>query len=518
MDIQVDMFEVQLGAALLLQFGVDGRTVRVLADAGTSKSGYDSDHVLNKLKEVLPIDDPEQPPRIDLLIGTHYDMDHLNRMVPVIRSYEIGEAWLPPIANDANPRAADWDRPRGGNLLGVQFAGEDGDEALHRYLQHKADVLQDVSHIRRSIEAGDSRLTASDFAFRSSISRVDRQEPLHAEAADKFFGSALASCALALGETADHACTDVRLPVDIGQILDYEEYEGDARFLTSSWMTAGAHQARSLAYIERSIAKDALTASSLKKVVEALVAKDVSMRYESVDDGQPSYFVWDAVKRRFVSTAALDAERLTMTLLGPSDGLIAKYWDRLPVGDYVQFALASRMPVEKITPQNELSYAIVFHHKEQGILVSGDTGFVDFAPLDARPSTAVFYPDLIDALRVPLNVVQVAHHGGHNKYFYHVLQAADFPIDESDSYLLLSHEVKATSRPSKVFAQFMTELGDKASQVSLLFTSQPLRSSVRDYSDRIAPVVPDSDREECGDVRLSYAGGQWTIQKHAVKP
>ena len=39
-DIQIDMFEVQLGAALLLQFRTENKNVvRVLADAGISASG-----------------------------------------------------------------------------------------------------------------------------------------------------------------------------------------------------------------------------------------------------------------------------------------------------------------------------------------------------------------------------------------------------------------------------------------------------------------------------------------------
>jgi hypothetical protein len=39
-SIQVDMFEVQLGAGLLLQFRrPDGRLIRVLADAGVHARG-----------------------------------------------------------------------------------------------------------------------------------------------------------------------------------------------------------------------------------------------------------------------------------------------------------------------------------------------------------------------------------------------------------------------------------------------------------------------------------------------
>ena len=38
-DIQIDMFDVQLGAAMLLQFTIDGENVRILADAGVKASG-----------------------------------------------------------------------------------------------------------------------------------------------------------------------------------------------------------------------------------------------------------------------------------------------------------------------------------------------------------------------------------------------------------------------------------------------------------------------------------------------
>ena len=74
-SIQVDMFEVQLGAAILLQFKVGDDVVRILADAGIKTSRYPKDHVLKKL---LPILSKGNARRIDLIIGTHYDEDHLN--------------------------------------------------------------------------------------------------------------------------------------------------------------------------------------------------------------------------------------------------------------------------------------------------------------------------------------------------------------------------------------------------------------------------------------------------------
>jgi len=55
MDIRVDMFEVQLGLSMLLQFRLSsGGIVRVLADAGIKAKGYPVDHVRRKLPSDTP--------------------------------------------------------------------------------------------------------------------------------------------------------------------------------------------------------------------------------------------------------------------------------------------------------------------------------------------------------------------------------------------------------------------------------------------------------------------------------
>lgn len=508
MEIQVDMFEVQLGAALLLQFRVGTKMVRVLADAGTSMSGYGKNHVLDKLQQVLPLEEGKPPPRIDLLIGTHYDADHLNRMVPIIERYEIGEAWLPPVANDTEPPASDWEAHRESNLLGVQFAGEKGDEKFVAYLGDKAKAIEVSRRVRDQLDEPNARL---GIKYESVLTRkLDQPLLLPGEG---YFEQALQSACAAIGEHSDHACKDVRPPMTLREI-DYRSVQFFTHRMKATHL--GDNQIRSLAYIERSAATDALTARSLKQVVDALVAKGVTTRYEYVQDGQPSAFAWNAKERRFVRTRRPRESQLVMTLLGPSRSLIAKYWDRLPIGEYVQFALASRLPVEGITPQNELSYAMVFRHKEQGILVSGDTGFVDFKPLDSPSGDLDFYPAMIHALQVPLSVVQVAHHGGHNKYFYHALQAAKYPVGAGLSHLLLSHEVNGKSRPSKIFAQFMDQLGSKAAKVRLLFTSQPRKAAVSDFVERIASVVPAGVAADRGDIQLTYANNKWLVRKHAI--
>ncbi|HEX3179956.1 MAG TPA: hypothetical protein VHR44_01645 [Beijerinckiaceae bacterium] len=54
-NIQVDMFDVQLGAAILLQFrNAHGEVIRVLADAGVDPtSKYKQDHILMPVKNAM---------------------------------------------------------------------------------------------------------------------------------------------------------------------------------------------------------------------------------------------------------------------------------------------------------------------------------------------------------------------------------------------------------------------------------------------------------------------------------
>ena len=135
--IQVDMFEVQLGASVLLQFrNADGDVVRVLADGG---QGLPFSDITKKLPGALAEFSNER--RIDLLIGTHYDADHLDRLVPIIEdpTTAITEAWLPPVANDTQPHHVD-DELDDEQFLAQQLSAPDGDVVLARYLAAKAQV------------------------------------------------------------------------------------------------------------------------------------------------------------------------------------------------------------------------------------------------------------------------------------------------------------------------------------------------------------------------------------------
>ena len=83
-DIHVDMFEVQLGASLLIQVRAGRRgAIRILADAGIHAHGYERDHVHRKLPAAMDRMGAAGR-RLDLVIGTHYDRDHLAGLAPII--------------------------------------------------------------------------------------------------------------------------------------------------------------------------------------------------------------------------------------------------------------------------------------------------------------------------------------------------------------------------------------------------------------------------------------------------
>ena len=73
--VDLEMFEVGLGSAIYLRLrGAEG-DIRILADGGVGH-GYPEDHTLSKLNAAFKREKCEKP-RIDLLIATHYDEDHL---------------------------------------------------------------------------------------------------------------------------------------------------------------------------------------------------------------------------------------------------------------------------------------------------------------------------------------------------------------------------------------------------------------------------------------------------------
>lgn len=504
--IQIDMFEVQLGAAILLQFRLDGRTVRVLADAGVKASKYPPTHVRDKLIASLPPDDR----RIDLIIGTHYDEDHLNGLAPVIDDprFQVGEAWLPPVANDTQVFPLDL-ALTAANLLPHQFASETGEATFQSYIDRKR---ADISGLR---VVG---LKGNEEAYKFEAQHfVDHQ------------GDELAFFRFHAGRQ-DEQCghcnnLDAELPDDLDELVDTQlrRMNNVYRFASKTTFTnlaanlehimspnseIAAGQFRTIDNIRKGAAEDAINAKALFDVVKALQRRSIPFKTEIVPDGTPRFYRWNATSGKF--TLSRDTgDGLAFTLLGPSQSLVRKHRDRLPVVEYAKAAFFFLGEIRSITPSNQLSYIGCFQFAGQRILISGDAGCVDF-----KQDGKSYYPQLLAQLK-PLHVVQVAHHGGNNAHFYRVLSAAEYDKQDDVSYLLLSHAENDRTRPSDVFRDFLLTARNEGDDIRLLFTSQPTKDKVVDYLDAIHPTVGGVAPK--GDVQLAFKNSAWQVTSHAIK-
>lgn len=506
--IQVDMFEVGLGSALCLQFKTASGTVRVLADAGVDR-GFNQDHVKAPLEAAIA-GFAEGLKRIDLIIGTHYDADHLKGLVPIINdvSIAIGEAWLPPVANDVRKRAGV--KPRDQDLLALQFANpEIGDTVLIEYLRaHAANIQYIRGRTKELIEQGSLELLRESrfaSAWLTHSAEVTDEALLDLEG---FFEQVERETEEIVGEPAGHVDQDLdTLERDIS-------YESLARFRRMQHFPYGEPKdvSAALELIVKSSAKKAITAKWLAAVVNALTARRIAIRCAIIEDGEPRRFIWNAAERRFEPNAQTPSAGPILTLLGPSKSLVNKQWEKLPLGDYLARTSLGLATPEPITESNQLSYVALFEQDAQRLLVCGDAGFVDFKP-EGRGTS--FYPKLLACL-TPLHIVQVAHHAGYNKFFYFGLVDAGYATQTEPSFLLLSHAEHDATRPNEQFGRFIEIVRSADRELSLLFTSEPLEPHVRDFKALVAPVVGSAHAKR-GDVQLFYDADGWRVTKHAVQ-
>ncbi|MCR5855526.1 hypothetical protein [Mesorhizobium sp. J428] len=521
------MFAVELGAALLIQLETDGGIVRILADAG------DGRHDVNSRLPKAVSDFGGQAIHIDLMIGTHYDRDHLEGLIAIIENpaVSIGEAWLPPVANDTVLQMAGEPIPDR-NLLALQFARPDGSQVLADYLDSKERVCLRLGGMERSvdrlrevkrrwsmdddlprpwrgregfsaeaIEAVEGvfarHLSDAESTVESVTRARDTGRVLHGHGDDRMENPwELTERLQALGKRARGG---KRRPIALDFDLEFQSWEA---------VPANASQLVTLAAIRKAAAKDAINAAWLNKVVTALRKKRVPIRCSTIPDGTPRRFGWDGSAKRFSPLAAGD-KGPSIVLLGPSDSLVQKYAEKLPVGVYAML-FETRIPIKPITASNQLSYVMVVEHGQERILISGDAGCVDFRHGRNDP----YFPDLLKELST-LNVVQVAHHAGYNSHFYRCLLDAGFPAQGSVTYLLLSHATNDEVRPTPEFSKFIENMALDRRNVSLLFTCQPQEAKVRDVKSVIAPVEGGASSSS-GDVRLLFDGTSWTLRRHAV--
>lgn len=520
--IQVDMFEVQLGAALLLQFRTPQRkVVRILADGGVG-SGYPHDHVHKKLRSAFE-QFGDKNKRLDLIIGTHYDADHLDGLVPIIEDsgIEIGEVWLPPVANDSE--GYPFDEPVAEHhLLARQLLEDRERRVLGEYLRTK-----DRTCIRLMVKRKPNN--EEQTTRESRLTEEIMLEPTLDKAKKIFYqhrNEALEALGMAEHNHADDTSFEPRDPQKLLKLIDWNQRSfhwwdalnsvfgrEDSKAIDTLMKSVVPNSLAdyNLAWIRKSAADDAINAISLSRVVDALRNRNppVPIACQIVPNGQPRRFAWRNRSGRFEGGDRLATDGPEIMLLGPSEGLVEKHRNRLPLGSYVGFADLALMKITNITPSNQLSYVARFSAEKQNILITGDAGCVDFKP-NKRTG---YYRQLLSTLR-PLHVIQVAHHAGNNAHFYLVLSAAGYGRQSNRSYLLVSHATKDAHRPSREFNLFLENLRTDHERVHVLFTSRPREEKVREFKSMIYPVVDKP--AEFGDVRLLFDKKRWHVKKHAI--
>lgn len=551
-DIQVDMFEVQLGAGMLIQLSLpDGEVVRILADAGVKAAGYSSDHVLKKLPACFQAFSPTLRQAVHLMVGTHYDEDHLEGLVDVASdiTIDIFEAWLPPIANDVSRGPAD-SYITDSDLLAEQFSSERGAEVFAEYIQAHAERCEEARHAGVRILESARESGAFDFDtwkdLRDEVPRWDdgtvgellwertrwadglrELVPDNLDEVQKYFRDHVQSADAVLpknlrGGHADEAMEDIDSrdisPFFFGYDLPYRPWQYDEIDLVNATMRASPSHARQLftraALIRKSTARNAINATSLNKLVGALKARNVPIRSLCIDAGQPRFFRWGASNRPSFGEISAPTYQASLepkiTLLGPSQQLVKKHRDKLPIGTYAA-AMLTRIPIKSITPSNQLSYVFKLGFNDQKILIAGDAGCVDFKPSGNSP----YFPALLGALD-QLHVVQVAHHAGNNAHFYRVLLKSGYATNTSNrSFLMLSHATQDRHRPTPEFQRFVEQLENNRLSFKLLFTSEPNAAKVKPYRHLAYSVIGRS--HTCGDVRLTCDAKTWQVDRHAIR-
>lgn len=506
MTIDLRMFDVGLGSAILIELDRGFDMVRILADGGDHSAGLKVEAQLATLWARTG-----RRPTIDLVIGTHYDADHLDGLTVLFQKgrVEVVELWLPPVLDDTDERENNRE-PRTEASLVRRFSSSQGGAAFLRYLDAKRARLALLNELEGEVPS--DRL---DGKLEGRTDVDDGSRPLGQERL--FFEREVEKAVRLLGERGGEH--DRRFDVLANGEADFpyrwrlDELSSYEREHIREMLQDGDDETpdRSpsplrLAIAARRLAAatDGINACALRSLLLALPDPAPRIRQWWSEDDQALTFGWDSKSRAFNQGCLRSKTRLT--LLGPTERLVVERRDKLP--RFTASFIAKRWDrLEGLSESNQLSYVVRLDHDGQGVLITGDSGFDGFAIGSDRVSK--YELNLVSHLK-ELAVVQVPHHGGINRHFYRVLDKAGFTIATGMTYLLLSHEPDSAHRPNGAFASYMMRLPDGRAKV--LFTGQPAAENIKEYEQRVAGPVPESATAG-GEVRLSF-GTEWKIKAH----
>jgi hypothetical protein len=331
-------------------------------------TGHNPGTVRGRLPTALDSFLQDAPRRLDLIVGTHYDGDHLKGLLPIVQdeSIEIGDVWLPPLKNDTQEILGPLEAE---DFLAQQFF--DDETAVFHYLWDKARHVEELQTWEREVfdlvrigrhegaEDDFDRLkdlpnygpeglsTATTSQLRGSLGEASTDERI--DLFREFFEAHEADAAARTGTGLMHEIVsyDSRYadPLDIVTAFE-NRWDGfwplEFRYPEPWERLCRTFPERSrvlpavLANIRKSVANGAITATHLAKLAEALRNRrqPIFPRCRFVPTGRPSRFVWSPSKVKFVRCDKGGESELVLTLLGPSERLIEKHRDKLPVRQF----------------------------------------------------------------------------------------------------------------------------------------------------------------------------------------
>lgn len=481
-----------------------GKTTHsMLIDAGGADAGVD---IVDHLFEHGGLPDEAENRRIDLLIATHRDEDHLEGLVKVVESgkFDIRCVWAPIIltptfdplfrsrtlAQFSTFTEAAMRYPDGA----LDAALDDMESALTRRLHdgikaritEKERVLDHVMPLMRNRSAA---LPENDGRY--DIPGLDNRPLL----------AGLVSLGTQIERNTDVATlADLRLRSYRGRL---DDDLGEANAFPEHFLGSRSGPLDYVALLSRATVRAVSWVTRGTRFIQACKKASIPLHMPMVADRQVS-------KGRLPGAPSFDG--VEMRLLSPTEGLVAEYASDLALPEGAELLMRALRPV---TPANKPSYVFTLKVGDAVALFTGDSGFTDF--VESPGSKDHGYREDRIKLAAEASWVKVPHHAGSFEYFDRCFEhAAELGILKTGIFVsCLGPDGKKHATPNKDFETFAQNLRNTVKpKPQFHFTNRPMR-------DRFDEVCPNCNQsgDGVGPPCLEYASGngnKWNLKNKAA--
>lgn len=456
MTLTVDFLNVGQGDCTLIR---ESGGVSVLVDGGVPKA-------IEKHLDFL-----RSLPKIDLLIGTHGDLDHLGGLCVLVEDPgcpPIGKALLPPFPTP------------GGKLVPVATSGS----LVPRMSPFAAHAISELGldHVLSPLEE-----LASEFDLaqevRGAAIENEWETPAEAETELRAFSSDATSelSFPALRELTDAAAG---VPGEIVAEVLYPEASSSRRAITAS--------RTSLFRAALEVASDAEALTTLERLLVALKAKGIP---------------WEV--RCAPKQVSGDGDPLEAWHLAPTEeyaGQIAKHLKGVRSPLYLARAVRRGVVFPGLPSYaNRMSHVISFRSKSggPGIMITGDSGFQK-AHGKTPESMSIGWERTLEWARL----ISVPHHGGTSGHFGKRLLAGlgSAASDPLDMYLSVGYP-NEHAPPYSGFDTLLPEVRLGCSRLRLHMSAIPREEAIGPKFQHL--IKPADMNPGPARIQLENSSGQW---------